>query len=87
MQSLNLASETKAWCTVRPYSQAVAFYRVGLQPGELIQTVRFYLQGVEFVQMYLNKFRNATIHRLICKKYAFFPLNRPFHCGYPNDFL
>ena len=56
MQSLNLASDTQAWCTVRPYSQAAAFYRVDLHPRELIQTARFYHQVVKFDQMCQNKF-------------------------------
>ena len=55
-QSLNLASDIEAWCTVRPYYQAVESYRVALQCGELIQIARFYPQMVEFAQMYLNKF-------------------------------
>ena len=55
-QSLNLASDVEAWCTVRPYCQAAESYRVALQWGELIQIARFYPQMVEFAQMYLNKF-------------------------------
>ena len=55
-QSLNLASDIEAWCTVRPYSQAVVPYHVTLQPGELIQFARFWPKMVECVEVYQNNF-------------------------------
>ena len=55
-QSLNLASDIEAWCTVRPYSQAAVPYHVTLQPGELIQFARFCPKMVECVPVYQNDF-------------------------------
>ena len=55
-QSLNLASDVEAWCTLRSYCQAAESYRVALQPGELIQIARFYPQMVEFAKMHVDRF-------------------------------
>ena len=38
------------------YCQAAESYRVALQPGELIQIARFYLQMVEFAKMHVDRF-------------------------------